>query len=280
MSYAIIVDAGYLYAESGHALIGRHVRRGTLDVNFAKLFHILEQKSNNITYQPRLKTYWYDAALPHQVIDPNNPIEQVQRTQMRLGYIGLSGEQKCVDTQILADMFELAHYGAITDLVLVSGDDDLRPGVELIRRMGVRVHIIGIQLTNGNSNQAHALLESADSLDYLTKEDIQRFITYVPDSNQTAGPTTPAEKPAITQNTGSLNQAMREFIRTCPQKHLDIAYACMEQRQNIPPDIDRHLIGAGRVYYQRAELTQPERSILRAAFKRCLQQKMNNTPKK
>ena len=60
------------------------------------------------------------------------------------------GEQKGVDSLIVTDMINLARNRAISDAVFVSGDEDLRVGVQQAQEFGVRVHLVGIKPSRGS----------------------------------------------------------------------------------------------------------------------------------
>ncbi|GAA3635168.1 NYN domain-containing protein [Microlunatus ginsengisoli] len=69
--------------------------------------------------------------------------------QLRLGTVQRDRtgrlRQKRVDTLLVADLVELAYHAAPpADVVLLAGDDDLSPGVEVARRRGLRVHLCAI----------------------------------------------------------------------------------------------------------------------------------------
>src|SRR5580704_9640346 len=59
-------------------------------------------------------------------------------------------------------MIALARNRAISDAVLVSGDEDLRVGVQQAQEFGVRVHLVGIKPSRGS--QSLFLLQEADTL--------------------------------------------------------------------------------------------------------------------
>ena len=58
-------------------------------------------------------------------------------------------------------MIALARNRAISDAVLVSGDEDLRVGVQQAQEFGVRVHLVGIK--PGRGSQSLFLLQEADT---------------------------------------------------------------------------------------------------------------------
>ena len=69
----------------------------------------------------------------------------------------VGGQQKGVDSLIIMDLIELARNHAISEAVLLSGDEDLRVGVQLAQSFGVRVHLLGVEPTRGN--QSYLLLQ-------------------------------------------------------------------------------------------------------------------------
>ena len=72
--------------------------------------------------------------------------------KLRLGIVNLAGQQKGVDSLIVTDLVELARNHAITDAILLSGDEDLRIGVQIAQSFGVRVHLIRIEPTRGSQS--------------------------------------------------------------------------------------------------------------------------------
>jgi hypothetical protein len=63
-------------------------------------------------------------------------------------------------------MEALARHRAITDSVLIAGDEDMVPAVEAAQAFGVRVHLWGIEPPYG-TNQAERLVWESDTVDVL-----------------------------------------------------------------------------------------------------------------
>jgi len=80
---------------------------------------------------------------------------------VRLGFLNSAGQQKGVDSLIVTDLVELARNRAVGDVVLVSGDEDVRIGVQLAQSFGVRVHLVGVKPCAGN--QSPELRQEADT---------------------------------------------------------------------------------------------------------------------
>lgn len=50
-----------------------------------------------------------------------------------------------MDSLIVTDLIALARNQAVTDAVLLSGDEDVRIGVEIAQGYGVRAQLVGIE---------------------------------------------------------------------------------------------------------------------------------------
>jgi hypothetical protein len=73
-------------------------------------------------------------------------------------------------------MEALARHHAVTDAVLVAGDEDMVPAVEAAQAYGVRVHLWGIDPPYG-TNQAERLVWESDSVEILDSSFVRPFFT-------------------------------------------------------------------------------------------------------
>ena len=102
-----------------------------------------------------LRTYYYNC-LPYQSSIPTQAendrfskaqkfycaIERLPRFQIRYGKLAYRNgefEQKKIDTLLSIDLVNLAASGKISDAVLVAGDSDFMPAVEVVKGYGVNV---------------------------------------------------------------------------------------------------------------------------------------------
>jgi hypothetical protein len=106
-------------------------------------------------------------------------IAQMPWVKLRLGNLNARGQQKGVDAQIRADMEALARHRAITDSVLIAGDEDMVPAVEAAQAFGVRVHLWGIEPPYG-TNQAERLVWESDTVDVLDGSFLRPYFTKNP----------------------------------------------------------------------------------------------------
>jgi uncharacterized LabA/DUF88 family protein len=191
--YAIMVDVGYIYASAGELLFGAASRR-EYRVDADKLIQTLTRHADDMVRGELLRVYWYDAARDRVPTIDQRVIAQMPWVKLRLGNLNARGQQKGVDAQIRADMEALARHRAITDAVLVAGDEDMVPAVEAAQAFGVRVHLWGIEPPYG-TNQAERLVWESDTVEVLERSFVEPYFTRQIVPEPTA---TPAARAAAT----------------------------------------------------------------------------------
>jgi uncharacterized LabA/DUF88 family protein len=108
-----------------------------------------------------LRTYYYDC-LPFQSAQPtpdererfakrrtfHSSLQRLPRLQVRLGKLArrhdngkVRYEQKRVDVLLAVDLVQLAAKHRITDAVLIAGDSDFLPALEVAKDEGVLIHL-------------------------------------------------------------------------------------------------------------------------------------------
>jgi uncharacterized LabA/DUF88 family protein len=171
--YAIMVDVGYIYASAGELLFSASSRR-EYRVDADKLIQALIKHADEQVRGELLRVYWYDAARDRVPTFDQRVIAQMPLVKLRLGNLNARGQQKGVDAQIRADMEALARHRAITDAMLVAGDEDMVPAVEAAQAFGVRVHLWGVEPPYG-TNQAERLVWESDTVEVLERAFIEPY---------------------------------------------------------------------------------------------------------
>ncbi|HEY2080076.1 MAG TPA: NYN domain-containing protein, partial [Streptosporangiaceae bacterium] len=173
--YAIMVDVGYIYASAGELLFGATARK-EYKVDADKLIQALTRHAEDQIRGELLRVYWYDAARDRVPTFDQRVIAQMPWVKLRLGNLNARGQQKGVDAQIRADMEALARHRAITEAILVAGDEDMVPAVEAAQAFGVRVHLWGVEPPYG-TNQAERLVWESDTVDVLERAFVEPFFS-------------------------------------------------------------------------------------------------------
>lgn len=191
--YAIMVDVGYIYASAGELLFSASSRR-EYRVDADKLIQALIKHADELVRGQLLRVYWYDAARDRVPTFDQRVIAQMPLVKLRLGNLNARGQQKGVDAQIRADMEALARHRAITDAILVAGDEDMVPAVEAAQAYGVRVHLLGVEPPYG-TNQAERLVWESDTVEVLERSFIEPYFAPQPTA-EAAQPTSHGALPA------------------------------------------------------------------------------------
>jgi len=176
--YAVMVDVGYIFAAAGELLLGTSSRRD-FRVDAVPLISAISKHAGELVRGELLRIYWYDAARDRVPTIDQRVIAQLPQVKLRLGNLNARGQQKGVDAQIRADMEALARHHAITDAVLVAGDEDMVPAVEAAQAYGVRVHLWGIDPPYG-TNQAERLVWESDTVEVLDSAFVRPYFTRQP----------------------------------------------------------------------------------------------------
>ena len=189
--YAIMVDVGYIYASAGELLFSAASRR-EYRVDADRLISALIKQADEQVRGQLLRVYWYDAARDRVPTFDQRVIAQMPLVKLRLGNLNARGQQKGVDAQIRADMEALARHRAITDAILVAGDEDMVPAVEAAQAFGVRVHLWGVEPPYG-TNQAERLVWESDTVEVLERAFCEPYFAPQP----TAEPAQPSGHGAL-----------------------------------------------------------------------------------
>ena len=260
---AIFVDAGYLFAAGSTSISGSNQPRVDLILNqraiIDKLREIAKSKTNNASL---LRIYWYDGASPQGASYEQQQLADTDDVKLRLGIINPYGQQKGVDSLIVTDMVELARNQAITDVVLLSGDEDVRIGVQIAQSFGVRVHLLGIELSGG-SNQARSLRQETDTTTEWGRDEVSGFLSVKSESDsQLITPTHGIDTPAMS---GLLNSAVQELVTSLRQDELNDV-ASIPATSMLPRTFDAQLLAIGGKHIGRY-LDETEKRYIRYRFR-------------
>ncbi|MFG2644195.1 NYN domain-containing protein [Streptomyces sp. NPDC048370] len=174
----VLVDAGYLLGAAASLLAGEPAR-SRITVDHAALIQNLRERAEADTEQPLLRIYWFDGA-PDRVPQPEHRrLRVMPRVTVRLGALTRSDgrwAQKGVDAAMHAELTELARNRACSDVVLVTGDGDLLPGLMSAKEHGVAVHLWAVQAADGDYNQSEDLVAEADERRVLDRAWITRAV--------------------------------------------------------------------------------------------------------
>ncbi|MEV6169854.1 NYN domain-containing protein [Streptomyces sp. NPDC051954] len=211
----VLVDAGYLLGAAASLLAGEP-SRSRITVDHTALIQGLRERAESDTERPLLRIYWFDGA-PDRVPQPEHRrLRVMPRVTVRLGALTRSDgrwAQKGVDAAMHAELTELARNRACSDIVLVTGDGDLLPGMMAAKEHGVAVHLWAVQAADGDYNQSEDLVAEADERRVLDRTWITKAVRAKDLGGICAPP--PAPRPEIA---AILSAPLPESALTSPER--------------------------------------------------------------
>jgi len=262
---AVFVDAGYFYASASELLFGTPLRRGELRLANAEFAQYLAQVAETIGGCPLLRIYWYDGTNsgPTAV---HLAMAYLDNVKLRLGFVNQSGEQKGVDGLIFSDLTNLARNRAISDALLLAGDEDLRVGVQQAQEHGIRVHLLGVEPKDPSGNQSAALQREADTRRQLDAAALGQFLF----RREYAGtPVAEAEAAAVdadvAHNLARMQELANEYAATLDTTQHELILA-LPERTPLPHELDRELLLRASELLGR-KLEEAEKRTLRGALR-------------
>ncbi|MFI8456261.1 NYN domain-containing protein [Kitasatospora sp. NPDC085464] len=181
----VLVDAGYLLGAAASLLAG-DPSRSKVTVNHTALITALRERAEAETGLPLLRIYWFDAAPDRRPMPEHRRLRVLPRVTVRLGALTRAEGrwvQKGVDAAMHAELSELARNRACADVVLITGDGDLLPGMMTAKEHGVAVHLWALQAADGDFNQSEDLVGEADERRVLDREWIEGSFSLRDNSN-------------------------------------------------------------------------------------------------
>ena len=260
---AVFIDAGYLYAQGSVLLSGKRQRREDVRLNVAKMLESLRTLSSRKAPGGRLlRIYWYDALQRGGSLSQEQRlISESEDVKFRFGTINGAGEQKGVDSLIVTDMVDLARNRVISDALLLSGDEDIRIGVQLAQTYGVRVHLLGIKPARGS--QSPDLIAESDTLCEWDDSVVSNWMSV--SARDESSPVLPIEiKPASFQQ--AVDVVVNERVSSISKGDIISVYQYLQANSNqLPGDFDRPSLARIRDVLGR-DLDPKERRDFRAAL--------------
>ena len=139
---ALFVDAGYALADGALAVHGtRH--RDSVTWDYAGLLKLFAGLSRDRTGLPVLRCYWYEATDDSRRTAEHDALADIPGLKLRLGKVR-PGRREGVETEIRRDLTALARNKAVSDVIIVSAEEDLAQVISDVQDQGLRVALVHI----------------------------------------------------------------------------------------------------------------------------------------
>jgi hypothetical protein len=260
---AVFVDAGYFYASASELLFGAPLRRGEMRLANAEFAQYLGHCAETIGGCPLLRIYWYDGTNSGPTA-AHLAMAYLDNVKLRLGFVNQSGEQKGVDGLIFSDLTNLARNRAISDALLLAGDEDLRVGVSQAQEHGIRVHLLGVEPKDPSGNQSAALQREADTRRQLDAAALGQFLFRREYSGIPVAEADAADAD-VAHNLARMQDLANEYAATLDAGQRELILA-LPERTPLPHELDRELLLRASELLGR-KLEETEKRTLRGALR-------------
>ena len=273
---AVFVDAGYLFAQGSLELCGAKLARGEIVLDHNAVTAKLKTFAETVSELPLLRIYWYDGT--SQGPTPQHITLAGQASvKVRLGFVNSQGQQKGVDSLVVTDMITLARNRAMAECVLLSGDEDLRVGVQQAQEYGVRVHLLGIKPARGS--QSISLLQEADATHQWETSDLRSFLRCSPHVQPDASPlavATPDPQEGA-DAPDPLEEVAWQVADEVTESEIATLVDSIRATKQRPREVDAQLLAISRRRLGN-DLDSSQKSKVRAAFLSALEARLNALP--
>jgi uncharacterized LabA/DUF88 family protein len=288
MRVGIFVDAGYFFKRCALVALDQIVHRDDIELDINALVAELNAVRTSQAISQLLRIYWYDAAKHGQMSHGQLQLAWHDNIKVRLGSLSVDNQQKGVDSLIVTDLVELARHGSIVDAIVLSGDEDVRVGVQMAQTYGVRVHLLGIG--PAGKSQSHQLMWEADTNTQWDETHVAKFMKFPKAERAKAAAAAAAAeallpksmltisepKPVQPIQPGALELVVATVVRQLSAAELSDAVRALEL-DIVPNETDRQLLKTSQAVVGRA-LDHPEKAIMRQLFKQEMRNHISLVP--
>jgi hypothetical protein len=174
---ALFVDAGYALADGALAVHGtRH--RDSVTWDYAGLLKLLAGLSRDRTGLPVLRCYWYDATVDSRRTAEHDTLADIPGLKLRLGKVR-PGRREGVETEIRRDLTALARNKAVSDVIIVSGEEDLAQVISDVQDQGLRVALVHIA-AGEDWTVSRSLRQECDDIIEISAGHLSPYVDLIP----------------------------------------------------------------------------------------------------
>lgn len=173
---ALFVDAGYVLADGAMAVHGtRH--RDSVSWDHPGLLKFLSGLSGDRSGMPVLRCYWYEVAVDGRRTAEHDALADIPGLKLRLGGMR-PGRREGVEAEMHRDLTTLARNRAISDAIVVSGEEQLAEVIAEVQDLGIRVILVHITV-DGNWAVSRLLRQECDDVAEIGGAHLRPFVDLI-----------------------------------------------------------------------------------------------------
>jgi NYN domain len=173
---ALFVDAGYALGDGALAVHGTR-NRDSVSWDYAGLLKLLSSLSRDRTGLPLLRCYWYDIAGTGSRAAEHDALADLPGVKLRLSKSRPSRKEG-VEAEIRKDLTALARNRSVSDVIVVSAEEDLAPVIAEVQELGVRALLLHIG-TDGSWAGLRALRQECDEVIEISPSHLRPYVDLI-----------------------------------------------------------------------------------------------------
>jgi uncharacterized LabA/DUF88 family protein len=170
---ALFVDAGYVLADGAMAVHGTR-RRESVSWDYAGLLQLFGSVATERLRLPMLRCYWYEATMEGRRSADHDVLADLPGVKLRLTKMR-PGRREGVEGEIHRDLTTLARNKAVSDVLVVSAEEDLAQVIADVQDLGMRVTLLQIN-TDGNWSSSRALRQECDDIVEVSADQLRPYV--------------------------------------------------------------------------------------------------------
>ncbi len=173
---ALFVDAGYVLTDGAMAVHGTR-RRESVSWDYAGLLQLFGNLAMERTRLPLLRCYWYEATVEGRRSADHDTLADLPGVKLRVAKMR-PGRREGVEGEIHRDLTTLARNKAVSDVMVVSAEEDLAQVIADVQDMGMRVTLLHIA-TDGNWTISRALRQECDDIAEISAAHLRPYVELI-----------------------------------------------------------------------------------------------------
>ena len=173
---ALFVDAGYVLTDGAMAVHGTR-RRESVSWDYAGLLQLFGNMAVERTRLPLLRCYWYEATVEGRRSADHDTLADLPGVKLRVAKMR-PGRREGVEGEIHRDLTTLARNKAVSEVMVVSAEEDLAQVIADVQDMGMRVTLLHIA-ADGNPTISRALRQECDDIVEISAAQLRPYVELI-----------------------------------------------------------------------------------------------------
>ena len=173
---ALFVDAGYVLTDGAMAVHGTR-RRESVSWDYAGLLQLFGNLAMERTRLPLLRCYWYEATVEGRRSADHDTLADLPGVKLRVAKMR-PGRREGVEGEIHRDLMTLARNKAVSDVMVVSAEEDLAQVIADVQDMGLRVTLLHIA-TDGSWTISRTLRQECDDIAEISAAHLRPYVELI-----------------------------------------------------------------------------------------------------